>query len=235
MRSPRMTGLLIAGLIVVALSLGACTRSASTPVPTPGGKGTTPGALTGQQATMEAVRSALLTQTAQAVGGTPGKTGTPAAQGTPLAPLGTPTQRTTSTTPIASVVVAVTPTTCGTASYTVLTGEWVYSIARKFNVDPNDIISLNGLAAPYALTPGQSLKIPSTCTSTMPTSTPAGPTITPGGPTLTPGAGKTYVVQSGEWVYSIARKFGVDPQAIIDANHLSAPYTLSVGQTLIIP
>lgn len=234
MRSPRMTGLLIAGAIVVALGLGACTRSASTPVPTPGGKGTTPGALTGQQATMEAVRSALLTQTAQAVGGTPGKTGTPAAQGTPLAVQGTPTARTTSTTPIGTVVVvAATPTTCGQASYTVLTGEWVYSIARKFNVDPNDIISLNGLAAPYALTPGQALKIPSTCTSTLPTTT--GPTVTPGGPTLTPGAGKTYVVQSGEWVYSIARKFGVDPQAIIDANHLAAPYTLSVGQTLIIP
>ncbi len=232
MRSPRMTGSLIAGVIIVALSLGACTRSASTPVPTPGGKGTTPGALTGQQATMEAVRSALLTQTAQAVGGTPGKTGTPVVQGTPLAPQGTPTQRTTSTTPIGTVVAATT-TTCGPANYTVLTGEWVYSIARKFNVDPNDIISLNGLAAPYALTPGQSLKIPSTCTSTLPTTT--GPTVTPGGPTLTPGAGKTYVVQSGEWVYSIARKFGVDPQAIIDANKLQPPYTLSVGQTLIIP
>ncbi len=230
MRSPRMTGLLIAGLIVVALSLGACTRSASTPVPTPGGKGTTPGALTGQQATMETVRSALLTQTAQAVAGTPQSTSTPLAQATPLAVLGTPTQRTTTGTPGATVVV-VSPTTCAATTYTVQSGEWVYSIARKFDVDPNDIISLNGLVAPYALSVGQSLKIPSTCTSTLPT---IGPSATPGGPTVTPG-GKTYVVQAGEWVYSIARKFGVDPQAIIDANHLVAPYTLSVGQTLIIP
>ena len=229
MRFPRLTGLAIASLIVLTLFLGACTRTASTPAPT-AATGQTPSALTGQQATMEAVRSALLTQTAQAGSGS-AATSTPlvvVTQGTPSAPLGTGTPKATT---------ALAPTTCGPTTYTVLQGEWVYSIARKFYVDPQAIIDLNGLVAPYALTPGQTLKIPGDC--------PAGATpvivatVTPGGPTITPGgtvvAGTVYYVQAGEWVYSIARKFGVDPQAIIDANNLVAPYTLSVGQKLIIP
>jgi LysM repeat protein len=232
MRFPRLTGLAIASLIVLTLFLGACTRTASTPVPT-AEKGQTPSALTGQQATMEAVRSALLTQTAQAASGS-AATSTPLVvvmQGTPSAALGTGTPKAT------TVTTALAPTTCGPTTYTVLQGEWVYSIARKFYVDPQAIIDLNGLVAPYALTPGQTLKIPGDC--------PAGTTpvvvatVTPGGPTITPGgtvvAGTVYYVQAGEWVYSIARKFGVDPQAIIDANNLVAPYTLSVGQKLIIP
>jgi LysM repeat protein len=232
MRFPRLTGLAIASLILMALFLGACTRTASTPVPT-AATGQTPSALTGQQATMEAVRSALLTQTAQAANKS-GATSTPlvvvtqgtqSAAGTP----GTPHATTAATTAAA--------TTCGPTSYTVLSGEWVYSIARKFGVDPQEIIDLNGLVAPYALTPGQTLKLPGDCPSgTTPvvvaTVTPGGPTITPGGTVV---AGTVYYVQAGEWVYSIARKFGVDPQAIIDANNLVAPYTLSVGQKLIIP
>ena len=229
MRFPRLTGLAIASLIVMALFLGACTRTATTPSPT-AATGQTPAALTGQQATMEAVRSALLTQTAQAAAGSGAATSTPlvvVTQGTPSAASATP-KATTGTT--------VAATTCGPTSYTVLQGEWVYSIARKFNVDPQAIIDLNSLVAPYALTPGQTLKIPGSCpTGSTPVVV---ATVTAGGPTVTPGGtvnGTVYYVQAGEWVYSIARKFGVDPQAIIDANNLVAPYTLSVGQKLIIP
>jgi LysM repeat protein len=233
MRFPRLTGLAIASLIVMALFLGACTRTASTPAPT-AATGQTPAALTGQQATMEAVRSALLTQTAQAAAGSGAATSTPlvvVTQGVASATPGSGTPKATTGTTVAA-------TTCAQTSYTVLQGEWVYSIARKFGVDPQAIIDLNGLVAPYELAPGQSLKIPGSCPAgTTPvvvaTVTPGGPTVTPGG-TAAPG-GTVYYVQAGEWVYSIARKFGVDPQAIIDANNLLPPYTLSVGQKLIIP
>lgn len=234
MRFPRLTGLAIASLILIAMFLGACTRTASTPAAT-SATAQTPSALTGQQATMEAVRSALLTQTAQAASGSKA-TSTPlvvVTQGTPSAPQATAGPGT----PKATTATTAAATTCGPTSYTVLSGEWVYSIARKFNVDPQEIIDLNGLVAPYALTPGQTLKLPGDCPSgTTPVVV---ATVTPGGPTITPGgtiaAGTVYYVQAGEWVYSIARKFGVDPQAIIDANNLAAPYTLSVGQKLIIP
>jgi murein DD-endopeptidase MepM/ murein hydrolase activator NlpD len=43
------------------------------------------------------------------------------------------------------------------------------------------------------------------------------------------------VVQPGDTIYKIARKFGVSPAAIIRANNLSNPDKIFPGQTLIIP
>jgi LysM repeat protein len=73
----------------------------------------------------------------------------------------------------------------------------------------------------------------------------AGPTATPTRTTVpvTPyptqpppgGVGFPYVVQWGDTVYSIARRFGVPPQAIIQANHLINPNLIRAGQVLIIP
>ena len=79
---------------------------------------------------------------------------------------------------------------------------------------------------------------------------PAGPTATPTPttsgtppPTTTPvptakppaGVGFPYVVQWGDTVYSIARRFGLPPQAIINANGLVNPNLIRAGQVLIIP
>lgn len=47
---------------------------------------------------------------------------------------------------------------------------------------------------------------------------------------------RVHVVQRGEWVYAIARRYGVSPEAIIRANNLRPPdYIIYPGQTLIIP
>jgi LasA protease len=51
---------------------------------------------------------------------------------------------------------------------------------------------------------------------------------------LTPGS-TTYVVQPGDTIGTIASRFGVTPEAIIQANHLTDPNALQVGQVLIIP
>ena len=63
MSKTRTRTLVLGGLLALALMLPACTRSASTP---PAEQGTSSSPLDSQQATMEAVRAALLTQTAQA-------------------------------------------------------------------------------------------------------------------------------------------------------------------------
>jgi peptidoglycan/xylan/chitin deacetylase (PgdA/CDA1 family) len=52
-------------------------------------------------------------------------------------------------------------------------------------------------------------------------------------PTLQPGV--TYVVQLGDTLYSIAQRFGVTVDAIVQANNISDPTQISVGQTLFIP
>ncbi len=215
MRKQCMRILVITSVAGLALLSTACTRSVSTPQPTSTGES---GSF--QQATMEAVLSTFLTQTAQAgepSQGTPGPTSTPGIiLEASITPEGTPPE--VNVTPAAG-----TPTATGPIEHIVQAGEWLLSIARMYDVEPEDIIDLNGLTPPYSLFPGQILKIPGTVSGTPePEGTPL-----PGG--------TTYVVQAGDWVYSIARKFGVDPDVIIEANNLTYPYNLYVGQVLTIP
>jgi len=45
----------------------------------------------------------------------------------------------------------------------------------------------------------------------------------------------TYVVRPGDNLWSISQRFGVTPQAIMQANNITNPNYLYVGQTIIIP
>jgi LysM repeat protein len=205
--------LTIVVLIILTLVLTACTRSASTPPPETD-EGLPSGAQSETQATMDAVRSAILTQTAQALGD-PISTSTPLPVSDPLvSPTPDPDQ------PTATPEIKVT-------TYIVVSGDWIFKIAREFNVDPQAIIDLNEeLANSGALVVGMVLKIP--------TSDSAPPATDDG--TETPIEGGTiHVVQSGEWIWSIARLYGIDPQVIIDANNLTSPATIYPGEELIIP
>ena len=44
-----------------------------------------------------------------------------------------------------------------------------------------------------------------------------------------------HIVKPGEWVWGVARMYGVDPQAIIQANRLTHPGRIYPGQRLVIP
>ncbi len=169
--------------------------------------------------TIESNYDMFASQTAQAdmgIGG-PVTTGDP----TP-----TPTSQFTSVpeTPPASVTPIAGGSGACSSPYIVLPGDWVYSIARKCGVDPQAIIDANNLAPPYLIQPGQSLIIPNASQST---------TTVP--PTGTTSCASPYTVQTGEWVYSIARKCGVTPEALIAANNMVYPYVLYPGDQLIIP
>lgn len=228
----------LAKLLLITLTTVACTRAASTPPPASDSTGATQGPLTAQQATMEAVRSALLTQTAQAriilptarptTEVPPSVTPTATVTMTPVAQIPTNSPVPTGAAGATSVPTAV-PTTSGGGSgyteYTVQPGEWVYSIARKFGVDPQAIIDLNNLVDPYTLYPGDVIKIPTGGASLVP----------PSGTVSSAGSGSTYTVQLGDYVSSIAVKLGVSADAIITANNLTYPYTIYSGQVLSIP
>jgi membrane-bound lytic murein transglycosylase D len=180
---------------------------------------------------MEAVRAALMTQTAQAMSGVPlGPELTPTPSLTPVVVVSsaTPTPSPTPATGLTPLPTFTRGPAAGTVDYTVQEGDWLYGIANKFGVDPQQIIDLNNLTPPYTLAIGQVLKIPGQTASTS-----APPAATP--VVTQVASGTKYTVQEGEWVYSIARKFGVDPYAIIEANNLQSPYTLYPGQVLVIP
>jgi LysM repeat protein len=208
-----------------AVMIGACTRSATTGATPTSAAASTSGPLTGQQATMEAVRSALLTQTAQAA---PGGGGGGTATATPLpgvatATVGAGTVVVPANTPISppGTPIAV-PTFPVPSSYTLHEGEFPYCLGRRFNRNPDDILAINGLSSGSYTYPGQTLQIPTTGTFLGQRALLSHPT--------------TYVVRGGDTIYSVACQFGdVYPEGIAVANGLSDPFLLTPGSTIQIP
>jgi LysM repeat protein len=80
--------------------------------------------------------------------------------------------------------------------------------------------------------------VPGTPTNAIVT-TPAPVVATPSGPTITPvPAGvrpASYTLQNGEFPYCIARRFNVDPDALLRASGLTSPDVYYAGLTLTIP
>jgi LysM repeat protein len=215
-------------ILCFVILLTACTRSASTAPPSSADEGTqSEEPIDDTQATMEAIRSGILTKTAQVEMGIVGTdTPQPAVDDTQSAPVDSTEQ---------AVEATATPTLGGVVEYTVQAGDWIWKIARQFDVDPQVIIDYNNMASPSSLEVGMVLQIP---ISSPPTHTPSEPDETEiAAGTATPGSGGTtiHIVQAGEWIWQIARLYGVDPQAIIDANNLLNPSSISPGQELIIP
>ena len=98
-----------------------------------------------------------------------------------------------------------------TITYIVQPGDTLYSIARRYNTTVDAIRALNNLTNDI-LSVGQVLQIPSSNENTS--------TI-------------TYIVQPGDTLYSIARRYNTTVDAITSLNNL-LDNTLSIGQRLII-
>lgn len=140
-------------------------------------------------------------------------------------PLVTTAVTTIATTPV--VVVGTLPTMGPKpASYTLQKGEWPYCIARRFNVNPDELLALSGLTSAQSnmLIPGQVLKIPQTNNPF------------PGELALNPHP-ITYTVPSSDTtIYGVACHFGnVDPAQIAAANGIAVSAALTSGQKLTIP
>ena len=216
-------GLII--LVVLALSLTACVRAvpqaATQAVATNGNLPVALGTPTGM-----AGLELLGTQTAQALSGTPAAT-TPADALATLTPVGQAPAAVVDTpmpTPVPAVVVPqATVETTKPGTYALKEGEFPYCIARRFNVDPDQLLSLNGLSNGQTFYAGLTLKIPAT-----------------GNPFPGSRAFKAHpaqhTVRAGDTVYSVACQFGdVDPVNIAAVNGLAAPYKLTVGAAIQIP
>ena len=109
------------------------------------------------------------------------------------------------------------------ATYTLQAGEFVYCISRRFNVDPDQTLALNGLSDAQTIYPGLVIKIPQSGSF-------------PGDRMLQNHPSTYTVVSSSENLYSIACKFGdVDPNSIASANGISVGAALTAGQQLSIP
>ncbi len=218
-----MVGLMVIGLVSCQLpaSSGPQTTSQTSdgfPVP---GKTATTGVIN---------VSIFATQTAQAKLPVGVPTSNPYPPATEVVPVitSTPTEPEPTATSVLNTPAAtakyVTATPGGPpATITLAEGEFVYCIARRFNVDVNELLTLNNLTLDSLLSPGTVLKIPQTGDPFV------GTRVLHEHPT-------TYKIQTGDTLNSIACYFGdISPDMIALQNGLTSYTDLPVGETLIIP
>ena len=164
--------------------------------------------------------SALVTQTP--LGGTPQTvTETP----TPLVALNatsTATLAVSGTQPSGTLPTSA-PVGSLPSTYTLQRGEFPYCIARRFDVNPEQLLTTNSLTRGDVYYPNLTLTIPAS----------AGPFPPPRARQAHP---TTYTATAGQTVYGVACVFGdVDPAAIAAANNISVSSSLTAGQQLSIP
>lgn len=102
------------------------------------------------------------------------------------------------------------PTTGDYSIYTVAKGDSLYGIAKKYNLSVDELIKYNNLDSTN-LSVGEQLLIPNIGNLSS-----------------------TYIVKSGDSLYSIAKKYGISVDELKRANGLTTN-NLSIGQTLVIP
>ena len=115
-------------------------------------------------------------------------------------------------------------TSTGGRMVTVMKGDTVYAIGRRYNADPKAIIAVNNMRAPYHLEIGQQIRLPGGAAA--PTQTAAATAA---------GQDVRYRVKPGDTLYAISRQSGVSVAKLAQANGLVPPYTLSPGQEILAP
>lgn len=125
--------------------------------------------------------------------------------------------------------------------HTVTVGETLYSIAKRYQVGVMELVEWNNLSLAEGIKPGQVLKlIPKAGLSTE---TPLTIPVTPSQPiTVTNPSSDSvkteklfvqqHVVEAGESVYAIARRYGIAVNDLIEWNNLSLTTGLKPGQVI---
>jgi LysM repeat protein len=148
--------------------------------------------------------------------------------------------------PTLSIILPPTPTALPTDNpciHTVQPGEWMFAIARKYGLNPVDLIAANPGLNPDTLRPGDQIRVPNCNKSGAANPPPADPgqpaTPAPADPAAiaTPIqlTDRIYTVVQGDTLGAIARKFGITVQDLKRANGIQDGDFIRVGQQLKIP
>ena len=130
------------------------------------------------------------------------------------------------------------PATGGT--YTVVSGDGLYAIARKTGTSIEDLLSLNGLSLNSTIYPGQVLKLSANSEaataeeSTESTTEETQEEATTSEETTPSTNAKMYYVHSGDSLYRIAHNHGISLTTLLEWNHLSVDSIIHPGQGLIV-
>ncbi|MBI3960075.1 MAG: LysM peptidoglycan-binding domain-containing protein [Chloroflexi bacterium] len=104
------------------------------------------------------------------------------------------------------------------AIHVVQAGEVLSVIAEKYGITLDELVAANRITNPNLVSPGTELVIPGLTAAELEAANQI-----------------IHVVQAGEGLYSIAARYGVSADAIIEANRITNPNLIRVGDRLIIP
>ena len=128
------------------------------------------------------------------------------------------------------------------SDYTVKSGDTLYSIAWRYELDPDDLARWNNLGDNSVIHPGDRLHTrgpaASSGYSVAGSSEPSVVDVPVAGPVPAPvpapAGPRIIVVGRGDTLYSLARKNHLDVKQLIQANRLKRPYLLHPGQKLVV-
>jgi LysM repeat protein len=133
---------------------------------------------------------------------------------------------------LALVLLIFTITIASALTYRIVWGDTLTRIASRFGTSISSILQANPqITNPNLIYVGQDLEIPTGDTTPTPTP-PPGTTPTPTPP---PTGTQTYIVQSGDTLSAIARRFNTTVAAIAQASGITNVNLIYVGQRLTIP
>jgi LysM repeat protein len=117
--------------------------------------------------------------------------------------------------------------------YIVLPGDTLGRIAVRYNTTVRTLMTLNRIANPEIIYPGQHLSLPG---AVQPPAGEVQPTAAPAQGTETvPQTTQTHRVVVGETLAQIAARYGTNIQALVSANNIVNPSLIYAGQVLTIP
>lgn len=117
------------------------------------------------------------------------------------------------------IPVAAPPPTCPGRTYTIRSGDTLFSIARRFGFTLQALLAANPGINPRQLRIGQVICLPPA---------PSEPVPCPGG--------TIYVVKAGDTLISIANRFSISLSRLLAANpQITNPDVITIGQSICIP
>lgn len=110
--------------------------------------------------------------------------------------------------------------------YPVSSGDTIYSIAWKYELDPFELARWNNISSPYRIYPGQRLKMKQGDSVAVPQRATQKSTRTA---TSRP---DSITVRKGDTLYALAKQHDISAKQLALINGLKSPYTIKPGQSL---